>query len=257
MFKLICCKYLAKNTTKIPTSTQKTTIKPTLSNRNVTRIPSLSTKSTTPIPSNSFKTTNKNNVTVTTTTIPSTTTTIGDVTTDNPLLNKGPRIGDNNITESVPPIDDQTTTTTPMDGITTLLTTMKDGLITQTDATTTIDSIDKTTLPPSIGNVTKKPATRVDTTLEVESERPSTTTEIGIEMSTNPILIMSTTTDIPDGITDSDLTTVTYSVSKSVRRKCASQTDCPLHEMCINRECFKICQTNVTKSDDCVQGTCV
>lgn len=259
MFELLCCKYLAKNTTKISTSTQKSTITTTqlTSNKklNITKLPSI--KPTTP---KSIKTTTGIKKITDTTTTP-TATESPDVTTDPNWLNKGPRFGENNITESVPN-DDQTTTS--MDGIVTLMTTIGNSGdlstshgITETTKITT-ESIDQTTLPSPIGNVTKRPATRVDTTLEGKDERPSTTEIFMEKPTTNPILTM-TTTDIPEVITDSDVTTmnVTWSVLSNVRRKCASRSDCGLHEMCINRECLKICQTNdnVTKSDDCVQGT--
>lgn len=254
MFELLCCKYLAKNTTKISTSTQKSTITTTQltsnKNKNITKVPSF--KPTTP---KSIKTTTEIKIT------DSITTESTEVTTDSNWLNKGPRFGENNITESVPN-DDQTTT--PMDGIVTLMTTIggSGDLTTSQEITepskTTTEPIDQTTSLPPIGNVTKRPATRVDTTLEGKNERPSTTETIKETSTTNPILTM-TTTDIPEGITDSDVTTVnvTWSVLSSVRRKCASRTDCGLQEMCFNRECLKICQTNdnVTKSDDCVQGT--
>lgn len=264
MFELLCCKYIAKNTTKISTSTQKSTITTTQltsnKNKNITKVPSI--KPTTP---KSIKTTAESKITdsITTTKAMTTITESTETTTDSNLLNKGPRFGENNITESVPN-DDQTTT--PMDGIVTLMTTIGGSgdlsisqEITETSKTeTTTESIDRTTLPPPIGNVTKRPATRVDTTLEGKNEHPSTTEAITEKSTINPILTM-TTTDIPEEITDSDVTTVnvTWSVLSSVRRKCASRTDCGLQEMCINRECLKICQTNdnVTKSDDCVQGT--
>lgn len=264
MFELLCCKYLAKNTTKISTSTQKSTITTTqlTSNKkqNITKVPSIK-----PTTQKYTKTTAGIQITdsqiTTTTTAMNTITESSEVTTDPNWLNKGPRFGENNITESIPN-DDQTTTS--MDGIITLMTTIggSSDLFSSQEITkateTTTESIDHTTLIPPIGNVTKRPATRVDTTLEGKAERPSTT-EIITEMSTNNPILTMTTTDIPDEITDSDVTTenVTWSILSDVRRKCASRNDCGLQEMCINRECLKICQTNdnVTKSDDCVQGT--
>lgn len=215
-----------------------------------------------------------------------TTTESGETTTESSMSNKGPRIGDNNITETDMP------TTTPIDGVVSLMTTISEGLPRSNDSETTTVSFDQkkntteattlrtfeTTTSPmetttsktfdettvtsaSKGNATKRPTTRFDTTLEVGNEQSttkeisSTTTEsMSTETTTTNQILTETTTssEIIDG------TTVNATVSKTVPMKdCSSQTDCAPNEKCINKKCFRICDTNenVTKGDECVQGT--
>lgn len=155
-----------------------------------------------------------------------------DVTTIMSMLSKDPRFGDNDITEGKMPNDESTTT-----------------LKSDDSHETTTDSMEITTISGIVNNtVTKRPATRFDTTLEIEDEQPITST-------TETITDFTTYTmeTITDDTTDIDLMTTT----ESIRQNCSSQMDCIANEKCINNECFKMCETNdnVTKiSDDCVQG---
>lgn len=169
-----------------------------------------------------------------------------DVTTVLSILSKDPRLGDNDITAS-PPTDDISTTT---------MTNEKTVTSTESSSRTTSNFISNNTM-------TRRPATRFDTTLEIEDHRnASTTTETP---STTSIVMMpemitetvaGTTITIDSRLTQPDETTPATqpTIVPNVRQKCSSQMDCHTNEKCISNECLKICQTNGTKSDDCVQG---
>lgn len=150
-------------------------------------------------------------------------------TTTNVPSSKNPRIGDNNITDTpgeVTPVDDLISTTTDS----------------QTTEDTTTESMDRTTL----AIATKRPSTRVETTLEIDDGRLlniSTSTE-AMETTTNPVLTVTEGSN--ETSTSVSLTTCKY------------KKDCAKNEICLKKECIKVCDTNgnVTKlSDDCVKGT--
>lgn len=163
---------------------------------------------------------------------PTRTTTVegsGETTTLNPL-GKYPRLGDNNITDSGAgkPIR----TTTSADELVTLISTITDS-----------SRNDETTIPTEFMENTTAPLdtkrTRVDTTLEVET-------------TTNQIV---TVTEGKSGRNDTHV----VSVSQTTRKSCKANKDCATTEVCIKKECTRVCETNknVTKtSDDCVKGTC-
>lgn len=230
------CEYSAKNTTRLTTSTQKTPITTTLS---TSKTNNTTSKATTPAPKTTTKYTNM------------TTERISETTTQIYPLGKDPRLGDNNITGTETPGDDKLTTTT----VESLITAITDSTTSEeTTFTTEYYPSEKTTFGviPSDHN-TKRP--RVETTLEVEEEP-----NWNVSSSTEP---METTTNLVltviDETTDIDHTTIGVSVGKSVRKACKSTAkDCGTDEVCIKKECFKVCETNgnVTKlSDDCVKGT--
>lgn len=164
----------------------------------------------------------------------------GETTTINPL-GKYPRLGDNNITET----GDSKTTTTSVDDLVTLISTITDSSIGE-DTTFTTESMERTT---TIGGVTKR--TRFDTTFEVEHLPNVSTSTEPMEITTNKIVTVT------EGKSGSNETTV--SVSQTTRKSCKTNKDCGTNDICIKKECVRVCDTNgnVTKtSDDCFKGTC-
>lgn len=228
------CEYSAKNTTRLPTSTQKTPITTTLSTSKTNNTKNRSKATTTP----STPTTKYTNIRKTTTEgIPETTTQI------NPL-GKDPRFGDNNITGTETPDDFKSMTSS----VESLITAITDST-TNEDTTFTTEYYQTETTPfgviPSDHN-TKRP--RIETTLEIEDER-----NWNISATTEP---METTTNLVlTAIDETSDTNEEVSVHKSCK---STKKDCGTNEICIKKECFKKCETNgnVTKSsDDCVKGT--
>lgn len=231
------CEYSAKNTTRLTTSTQKTPITTTLSTSKTK-----TTASTTIKPTTKYTNTRKP------TRLQTTTEQISETTTMINPLGKDPRFGDNNITESETPDDGKMATTS----VGSLITAITDTATTEeTTFTTEYDSTERTTFSVIPGDHnTKRP--RVETTLEVEDNWNISASTEPMETSTNIVLT------VIDETTDIDHTTVNVSVSKTVHKSCKSKKDCGTNEICMKKECFKVCETNgnVTKlSDDCVKGT--
>lgn len=205
---------LRNNLTKTPETTTTTTTIPTT--QSITTI--------SPIDS-SHKNNNasKSGNNTETTTTPTTAQTInGSTTTIEYGPNKGPRVGDNDITESSVT---KVTTKMPIESITDHIT---DFHVIR-NATTTATSTTDTTFPPIEG----------------------TTIDVGDRM-------MTTNSPNIDDITTQP-NVVAMSTGKSVLpMQCNNVNDCAPSEMCINNKCTKLCDpTNSNRSSvDCKQGIC-
>lgn len=237
-----------KNRTRI-TTTMPITSKPTkpLTTTDASTI----TTTTTDIPSTTTskqKTTTKPFAHVTDEPTERTTEIESDVTTVISILGKDPRLGDNDITASPIPSDEVPTTT----------------VVSETSDTST-EPIARTTWNFIPNNtMTRRPATRFDTTLEIEDHRNASTTTTESPSTHSIVMMPEAITETVAGTTitgdgrfsapDETTPSIESTVRPNIRQKCSSQMDCRTNEKCISNECLKICQTNGTKSDDCVQG---
>lgn len=266
------CEYSANDTTKVPTSTQKTPITTTLSTSKTTKT-NVQSKATTSMP---IQTTTTERI-------------IDETTTHIYPMGKDPRFGDNNITEA-PGIGKMTTTS--VDDLVTVINTITESPTTE-DTTITTESLDKTTIPndhstkrPSrfettlefdynyttTEQITTKPTTSqsklqtdgstepmdfttTTTTTEQTTATKTTTQQTGDETTTNQIL---TVTEVTNDFNETS-TSVSQTVGKTVGSTCKTKMECGINEICFKKQCIKVCKTNgnVTKlSDDCIKGTC-
>lgn len=185
--------------------------------------------------------------------------------------NKGPRVGENNITETIMPHKNKTQ---PKDGITTERTTIDTTELFSTDrstiptfrfnvvtdSTTMSDEsteftqipIEETTLAIGDNENTKRPTTRVDTSMETDD----TTTNIILTKTSTQL----PTTEPSEAVTDVTLTPFENTtdlitpIGKTVLKSCNTNIDCAPSQMCINQKCLNDKNdTNQTSVDS--QGT--
>lgn len=137
---------------------------------------------------------------------------------------------DENSKTTKPPIDDDTTDDFRM--IPQQRTTIKT-TTTTTESTTTL----------SEGN-TKRPTTRVDTTLEVTA-----TSELSTDASTASILTTTTTTTTDESETTTNITPYLTSTIK-----CNMSSECAPNQKCVLHSCLTICDTQNPNNFNCIKG---
>lgn len=156
--------------------------------------------------------------------------------------NKGPRVGDNDITESsLPNATDVITTEWPPAAYTENIVNFP---VVQSSPTTTTDSgepTETTTIDVDDGTTAKGPKVRYETTLD--SDEPTTPTMFVIDTTPNEM-----STAIPNVVTGKTV----------LPMQCNNVNDCAPNERCINNKCTQICDpTNSNRSSvDCIQGIC-
>lgn len=157
--------------------------------------------------------------------------------------NKGPRVGDNDITEStVSNVTDATTTEWSLpDSYTDHMSVdfhVKQALPTTTNS---VEFTETTTLDDNNGITTNGPNPTSD-----YDESTTPTTAFTIDSNAN-----ENSTAIPD--------VASMGIGKTVLpMQCNNVNDCTSNERCINNKCTKICDTtNSNRSSvDCIQGIC-
>lgn len=231
------------STTTNPLTDVKITSTTTIRN-NLTNLPEPNATTTTTTSISTTTSTNHNNNTETTTQpmreADTTTSRSSSGTTNDYGPNKGPRVGDNNITESVVPNVTDTTTTTEW-----LPDTYTEHMVgfhveqnsastdpSEPTETTTIDGDDRTT--------TQSPKVRFDATYDNgESTAPTIfATDEKSMVVPNVVVVGTSKTVLP--------------------MQCNNANDCAPNERCNNNKCTKICDTtNSNRSNvDCIQGIC-
>lgn len=230
------------STTANPLTDVKFTSTTTIRN-NLTNLPESSTTTTsTRIPTTNKTTTNFNKNTETTTQqmFVTTTSRSSNGTTNDYGPNKGPRVGDNNITEStVPKVPEAITTEMPPDFYTEHMVNFHvDDFSPSTEPGM---SMETTTMAIDDGATTKGPKVRYDVTSDYDE---ATTPTI---FTAEPYPVENTTATHAKG-TDTAVLPI----------QCNNVNDCAPNERCINNKCTKICDTtNSNRSSvDCVQGIC-
>lgn len=163
--------------------------------------------------------------------------------------NKGPRVGDNNITEtSLPNVTNVFAVTTDMPVNTESDT---EQIFVSTIPSQRDDANSSTTIDDNDNITTKRPKIKYDTTLEYDDES-TTTSQYALIDSMTPTLLAIDLNRIEN--------TTALDSGKTVQPiQCNSVNDCAPNEMCTNNKCTKICDpTNNSNRTgvDCMQGIC-
>lgn len=168
--------------------------------------------------------------------------------------NKGPRVGENNITESaVPNVTDifgPTTTEMPTESYTDYMVDFHvDDMSPTTSTTPNRESIETPTETTTIndgddGITTKRPKVRYETTVDYDESTAPTIFTIDPNRKENATAI--------------SMVEVMGTNKTVLPMKCNNVNDCASNERCINNKCTKICDTtNSNRSSvDCIPGIC-
>lgn len=167
--------------------------------------------------------------------------------------NKGPRVGDNNITESAVPnvtdVSGPTTTEMPTESYTDYMVDFHVDEVSPITSTTpnreTVEiPTETTTNNGDDGITTKRPKVRYETTLDYDESTAPT--------------IFTTDPNPKENITVISMVKMVDNNKTVLPMQCNNVNDCAPNERCINNKCTKLCDTtNSNRSSvDCMPGIC-
>lgn len=169
--------------------------------------------------------------------------------------NKSPRVGENNITHTAKEIP--TGPTTKPSKTKTSATTTPSSIVEVTDFTdtttdTTSDATTEAFTEPIVDVNTKRPTTRVDTSLEIDRQSAVTTTE----SSTDATETLTTATEQPTENTSTIRTTNNRTtIFNLMQTSCRTTNDCAANELCMNRRCLIKCDPKNNETNvNCAKG---